>query len=313
MIGTSIKWGAGLGVLVGIACAIPPTPLNIETETSSGATESGVTAASVTGSGSGSSGSSTGTSVGATAATTEGVIETSSTTSVVSEGSTSTTGEPVVGTDESSSGGLECGTRESMCGGACCVDAAELCVADACEPCGLVIDFSGLTDTDGWMATGDWREWTGAPQSTNLPVPFPDFPAYGTDGNRDTMEPTENENSQALSHLFMVGDELRFRSWHVDEGGTGFYDNKVVQIYVGGMDHTLVNCFDGVNPQSFCSEVMGPRSQNDWDDIVLDTSMWSGMMVRLRLQYLSGSNTFDFEQGWYIDDIRTGQECGPLS
>ena len=108
--------------------------------------------------------------------------------------------------------------------------------------------------------------------------------------------------------LAAVPAEITFMSWNVDEGD--FFDTKRIDISVnGGMTwNNLVDC--AVAPtQPFCNFVDEGRAANDWDLVVLDTSMWMGQPGQLRFSYDTGDSCCTFERGWYIDDLSFASYC----
>ncbi len=254
----------------------------------------------------------------------------STTSSVLSVGSTTgesegTTG-PVCALDLIDCGGecIDPASNLSFCGavdpcdvnpGDVCDPLLEICLAGVCENCELRYNFEFVMPVGSlatWILQPDWEVRDDTPPSTNAPVNFASY-ALGTDGNRQAPYPgLENETSQVTTGTITFGDTLSFYSWHVDEGGDNpsGWDNKIIEIN-NGVYETLVNCESGVNPQSFCQQVQGPRAADDWDLIVLDTSMYSGYNTTLRITYQTNKLGNDFEQGWYIDDIRVGVNCGP--
>lgn len=311
---------AWLGILGTAAlvsgCAIPPDPLSFLTESSSGdaGTTAGTTSTSPPTSTSTPTlpGSSSDPTLSSTS--TDGGSTDTGTTSPLSASATSTDGDPTTDEGPSTSTGLECTPDTVECGmSSCCVYLDEVCLAGGCEICDLVADFDALTPV-GWLPTGDWGTYTGAPASPTLAaVPFGTV-AYGTDGNRTGMNPMDmhTENSQVLTSSITLGDRLRFRSWHVDEGGAGGSpDNKVISLFDGIMNYELVDCFNNVNLQAFCQPNMGPRAADDWDDIVLNTAAYSGQTMQIRIEYSTLTPSGAFEQGWYIDELRVGDQCGP--
>ncbi len=308
---------ASFAVVVGTGCAVPPEPLLLVaestlTEPMDASTESGSTPPLESiGSTSMSSASSSGAGEGTTSGDTGSALSVGTTVGGDESSTGGAIGPMTDGLEESSSTGVACmAPAEVSCDAACCTYVDEICVADACNACPLVDDFD--MGVPAWTPNGDWGSYFGAPASpVHAAVPFSSI-VYGTDGNRvgGVPEDQEVENSNVMTTAVVLGDELRFNSWHVDQGGQLGLDDKVIEIYVGGRFHTLVACNLGVNPQAFCSEVFGPRAGDDWDIVVLDTSTWSGMNAQFRFHYLSDTADGEFEQGWYVDELRVGSECG---
>ncbi|MCH9680933.1 MAG: hypothetical protein K0V04_05840 [Deltaproteobacteria bacterium] len=138
--------------------------------------------------------------------------------------------------------------------------------------------------------------------------------AYGNTGQDNTGG--EPENSTVTTPGILLGDTLAFYSWNVDRGGDNFggRDNKIIEIFDGAWT-PIVNCGTDLNGSAalpMCQWVMGPRTGDNWDYIVLDTSLWSGQFVQIRITYDTVDPQIGFEQGWYINDLRVG-ECGPSS
>lgn len=314
-------------------CAVPPTPIP---QVDSGSEVTGTTAGSV------------GASSMSTSAPMDSTMSASSFGATMSTDSWSSTDDPTptegsTGSSNSESSedtaGPTCPGTLVECGGECidplsnpahcgaldpcdvnpgdtCDPLTQLCIDGACQGCALEYNFEivgPVGSLAGWSLQPDWESRNGTPPSTNPPVSFNPNYVLGTDGNRQSPYPgLENESSQVTTGLISFGDSLSFRSWHVDEGGDNpnGWDNKIIEIYTGAWE-TLVNCDDGINTQSFCQQVLGPRSAEDWDLIVLDTTMYSGVDATLRITYETNKLGADFEQGWYIDDIRIGDDCGP--
>lgn len=198
--------------------------------------------------------------------------------------------------------------------GSVCDPILTICLGGACEDCELVFDFEfmGVGSLATWTWGSDWGVYNVTPSSTHAPVLLSSA-AFGTDGNRQTPYPgLENETSQVVTGVIAFDDTLSFRSWHVDEGGDNpmGWDNKRIEIFTGTYE-TLVDCELGINPQGFCDQVAGPRAADDWDLIVLDTSAYNGYNTSLRITYDTNKLGENFEQGWYIDEIRVGANCGP--
>ncbi len=202
--------------------------------------------------------------------------------------------------------------------GDACVYSDELCLAGTCEACALVADFEQAADITEWFLQDDWGLYTEAPMSnTDVAVSFALVAGqvFGTDGNRNEPYPgMESEDSIAVAPI-MIGQSLRFISWHVDEGGNAVgTDNKTIELFdpVVGDFQTIVDCNTGPNSQlPFCTSRMGPRADDDWDLVIIDTSTFTqGLMGNLRFSYDTVNAFNTWEQGWYIDDLRSG-DCGP--
>ena len=207
----------------------------------------------------------------------------------------------------------------SLCGD-CPSGACSFCDGDQCLDCLSYTDFGDFSDPAGvatWQVisitgTPDWGLYDEAPPNEDLgslPIPFPNAPVYGTDGNRNPPYPgEEEEHSQVITNMVAVPAEISFMSWNVDEGD--FFDTKRIDISVnGGMTwNNLVDC--AVAPtQPFCNFVDEGRAANDWDLVVLDTSMWMGQPGQLRFSYDTGDSCCTFERGWYIDDLSFASYC----
>jgi len=178
-------------------------------------------------------------------------------------------------------------------------------------------DFSNPAGTEGWVVnsfegTPDWRLYDEAPPNENigsLPVPFPNAPVYGIDGNRNMPYPgSESEHSEVITNVGAVPSEVTFISWNVDEGS--FFDTKRIDISVdgGATWNNLVDCEAGAL-QPFCDFVDDGRAADDWDLITIDTSMWEGQAGQLRFMYQTGDSCCGFERGWYIDDLSFASFC----
>ncbi|MEX1362017.1 MAG: DUF4215 domain-containing protein [Nannocystaceae bacterium] len=188
--------------------------------------------------------------------------------------------------------------------------------ANGCtQSCQCRLAFDDPTDIDGWQLGGSWTIHDNAPLSDSAEVMFPtQGSAFGTDGNRASPYPgAEAEESSAITPDFTVPPALRFRSWHLDEGGSvplpsdGLVrDTKRISISIdnGATWNALVDCAAGPNGDlPFCELRDGPRSGADWDDIELDTSAYAGESGRLRFEYDTHDSCCSFEKGWFIDDL----------
>lgn len=191
-----------------------------------------------------------------------------------------------------------------------------VCWEGQCPDCGAMGYDNGfdnpLTVAD-WTVTGlfgspDWRLYDEAPRNANpgsVPVPFPNAPVYGVDGNRDPPYPgNEMEHSQVVTGEGVIAAQLTFDSWHVDEGGVNV-DSKRVELSVddGATWHELANCEGAAGSQPFCTAVGDGRAGDDWDAVVLDTSAWEGQTGRLRFSYDTQDGCCAFERGWFIDNL----------
>lgn len=159
----------------------------------------------------------------------------------------------------------------------------------------------------GWTPQGTWASY-GATPVTSLPSVAFGQTVYGVTG----QDNGGNELSQVTMNPVPGGATLSFRSWNVDRGGNNVegWDNKIIEYYEGGWQ-TLVDCDLGPNDHlPFCDFVAGPRAADDWDQIVLAVPGWSGPS-QLRFRYETNAVQTGSEQGWYIDDIRIGDDCGP--
>lgn len=207
----------------------------------------------------------------------------------------------------------------SLCGD-CPSAACSFCDNGQCLDCMSFTDngdFSDPMGVAGWQVTSisgtaDWGLYDEAPPNENvgsLPVPFPNAPVYGTDGNRNPPYPgSEAEHSQVVTTTAVVPAEITFISWNVDEGD--FFDTKRIEISVdGGMSwDTIVDCSAGAL-QPFCMFVADGRAADDWDLVTLDTAMWMGQAGQLRFTYETGDSCCGFERGWYIDDLSFASFC----
>jgi hypothetical protein len=210
-------------------------------------------------------------------------------------------------------------TGLSLCGDCPGGAGCSFCDAGQCLDCTSYIDYSDFSDpvgVAGWTVqslagTADWGLYDAAPQSENpgsLPIPFPNAPVYGTDGNRQTPYPgEETEDSQVTTAVGVVPAQITFNSWNVDEGN--FVDGKRVELSVdgGATWNTLVDC-QGAGGQPFC-DFVNDRLGTDWDPIVIDTSMWEGESGQLRFVYETLDPCCGFERGWFIDDLSFAAFC----
>ena len=190
-----------------------------------------------------------------------------------------------------------------------CDDANEDTDDGCTNSCACRLTFSSEEDIDGWELAGGWARHVGAPVSEDwAAVDFATQGAvFGTDGNRVAPYPgQELETSSATSTTFMIPETLRFRSWHVDEGGDESYDNKRILISTdeGGEWTTLVDCYAGPNSDlPFCLNEDSARGEGDWDDIEVDAAAHAGVPGMIRFEYDTFDDCCGFEQGWYIDEI----------
>jgi len=210
-------------------------------------------------------------------------------------------------------------TGLSLCGDCPGGAGCSFCEAGQCLDCMSFTDFSDFSDpvgVSGWTVqsisgTADWGLYNGAPQSQDpgsMPIAFPNAPVYGTDGNRQAPYPgEETEDSQVTTAVGVVPAEISFMSWNVDEGS--FVDGKRVELSVdgGATWNALVDC-QAAGGQPFCDFVFD-RAGDDWDLIVLDTSMWEGQAGQLRFVYETLDSCCEFERGWYIDDLSFAAFC----
>ncbi|MEM9459082.1 MAG: hypothetical protein AAGF11_33195 [Myxococcota bacterium] len=214
-----------------------------------------------------------------------------------------------------------CRSNEQPNGLALCGDCpgggpCSFCEAGQCLDCMSFSDFGDFNDPGSvaeWVVTdvsgggADWRIYNEAPANTTSgPIPFPNAPVYGTDGNRQEPYPgAEAETSNVVTGEGTVPMAFTFISWNVDEGGS-FYDNKIIELTVdGGVTwNTLVNCEMGIDAiQPFCTNVGDGRLGTDWDMISIDTAMWEGMTGQIRFTYDTQDSCCSFERGWFIDDL----------
>jgi hypothetical protein len=210
-------------------------------------------------------------------------------------------------------------TGLALCGDCPGGSGCSFCDAGQCLDCMSYTDFSDFSDpvgVSGWTVqslsgTADWGLYDFAPQSQDLgsvPLPFPNAPVYGTDGNRQAPYPgEETEDSQVTTAVGVVPAQISFMSWNVDEGS--FVDGKRVELSVdgGATWNTLVDC-QGLGGQPFC-DFVSDRPADDWDLIVLDTSAWQGMPGQLRFVYETLDSCCGFERGWFIDDLSFAAFC----
>ncbi len=204
----------------------------------------------------------------------------------------------------------------SLSCGECLAGAGECgyCFAGICPDCQQIVpdnDFEDERSVTGWVLTGDWKTYSAAPPDTSgaPPISFSTGLALGTDGN--LVAPyggmAHAETSSATSPLFILGSEVTFMSWHVDEGGNTDgrmkYDNKTIELSVDGGDvwEVLVDCGLG-DPFPFCTAVT-ERLGDDWDAITLDTSAHVGQSAQLRFGYDTVDASSGSERGWYIDEL----------
>ncbi len=219
--------------------------------------------------------------------------------------------------NEQASGLALCG--DCMGGGPC-----SFCMEGDCQLCTSFTDlgdFANPLAINGWEIVAldggqpDWGLYDEAPPNElagSLPVPFPNAPVFGIDGNQSPPYPGtgEAEHSQVTTTPAVVPNQITFISWNVDEGGST-YDTKHIEVSVDdGMTwNTLVNCAGGGGGQPFCNNVGDGRLATDWDNIVIDTSAYEGMTGRLRFTYDTIDSCCSFERGWFIDDLSFASFC----
>jgi len=204
---------------------------------------------------------------------------------------------------------------EARCGDGAVQEGVEGCDdgntddTDGCtHSCECRLTFEDAGELDGWQLSGDWRLYERAPPGELLPeMPFgAQGSVFGTDGNRSMPYPGQHaETSSAITSSFTVPDTLRFRSWHVDEGGP-INDTKRIGLSVdgGATWNTVVDCGAGLDADlPFCALEEGPREGSDWDDIEIDVSDFAGLTGRLRFEYDTADSCCSSEQGWFIDDL----------
>jgi hypothetical protein len=208
-----------------------------------------------------------------------------------------------------------------------CTDCAEgpggcnTCQQGACIDCMSmpnVNDFNGSLPTLGWViedigGTGaDWRLYWSAPQNHNSgSVSLSTGPAFGTDGNRVTPYPgNEMEHSRVTTTLDILPTNLTFASWHVDEGGQGGLDDKIIEVSTDeGMTWTvLVQCSPS-SSLAFCQSRSDTRAGGDWDNISIPMGGFAGQVGQLRFTYDTGDGCCGFERGWFIDNLNFAQYC----
>lgn len=179
---------------------------------------------------------------------------------------------------------------------------------DGCSSsCTCRLNFEDGSQIAGWQLEGGWGRYGEAPASDWAAVPFVmQGQVFGTDGNRTTAAPgAEHESSSATTTNFVIPQVLRFRSWHVDEGGPS-YDTKRILVSVddGTRWESLVDCNEGPHSElPFCLSEKGPRGGSEWDDIEIDASAFAGSTGMLRFEYDTVDECCGFEQGWFIDDL----------
>lgn len=307
--------------LVPAGCACPPPPLDLESDGESGATT---------------------TVQGPTSSQTTLLTATNGATTVDTLDSTTAGTAGTAGTASEETSGVGCDESEILCDGACvdprfdpdhcgasdpcdanpgvtCEGPFEGCAEGGCTSCDQLEDFEVpllppcILGT--WALEPDWCIYSGAPSSTHPAMPFASN-VLGTDGNRSAPYPgTDDETSSARSGVVTIGHTLAFRSWHVDEGGMvampggESFDNKIIELELDMGPVTVVDCGAGIGLQVFCLPSSGPRASDDWDAVVIDTSAYAGMRGTLRFAYETNGSSGSFEQGWFIDDLRTGA-CG---
>lgn len=200
----------------------------------------------------------------------------------------------------------------ATCGDAIIWDGVETCddgntfASDGCtDSCQCAWNFEDPTHIAGWVMTGGWGLFTEAPESTNPAVPFTtQGTVFGTDGNRAPPYPGgELEDSTLTTNDFELPETLTFLSWHADEGGTT-YDQKRIEVSTnsGASWTTVLDCDVGpADTSPFCTLVMGPRDESDWDEVEVDISGFAGQTGRVRFAYNTVDTCCTWEQGWYID------------
>ncbi len=201
------------------------------------------------------------------------------------------------------------------------------CAAGVCQDCTSLPELESfdsmnfppfLPVTDGWafeaVFGGSWGIFSNIPNNEdNAGVLFPsNAPFFGIDGSTaGAADGTGEVNAaNAVTRPDVFDDVLTFRSWHQDEGGAT--DGKRIEITVDGGDTWLpvADCSmaEPLSAFPFCTQV-NSRDAEDWDDIEIDVSDFSGDEGQIRFSYNTGDSCCGFERGWYIDDINFGQVC----
>lgn len=216
--------------------------------------------------------------------------------------------------EDEPTGGQESVGLDVSTGGTTDTDVTTDTDTDGCmQECTCGWTFEDGESLDDWMLSGSWALYAEAPMSDLASVSFgAQGHVLGTDGNRAPPYPgAELETSGATSSSFVIPPLLRFRSWHVDEGGIQAYDTKRILVSTddGASWSVLVDCAAGPNAElPLCQPHEVSRDGDSWDDIELDTAEHAGMPGRLRFEYDTADECCVFEQGWFIDDLGVS-EC----
>ncbi len=239
-----------------------------------------------------------------------------------------------VGEDEA------CGSAEATsCGAADTCDAQGYCQGNdmvnllSCEDCpagqencngcldGACLDCASPTDSfdaglPGWVTNtpsgGSWVVFSQIPNNEDdegaiMPS---DMAFMGNDGSTVGTPDGIGETVDAsiTSPVDVMPDILTFDSWNLDEGGIEGADNKTIEIStdLGETWDVLVDCSSDAYP--FC-DFVSARGADEWDNISIDTSAYTGMDAQLRFTYQTGDSCCDFEYGWYVDNLNFAQVC----
>ncbi|MFO0614439.1 MAG: hypothetical protein U0414_17780 [Polyangiaceae bacterium] len=209
-----------------------------------------------------------------------------------------------------------------------CSDGSGLCDScggGICLNCPPLQTFEQAYTFTKWTLAGGWGYYS-QPAPLNSPSVGgnPDFAdtVFGNDGVRTkdywpfnpasgtyVYEPNTIEDSAATTPSVVLPDIIKFDSWHVDRGGVAGRDVKRISVTVGGNTTVLVDCNGGaLHTLPFCQPVMS-RAIDAWDAIEIPTGALAGMVGVVEFKYESADTGFNWEQGWYIDNINLAR-CG---
>ncbi len=206
------------------------------------------------------------------------------------------------------------------------------CGGGVCLNCPAVQDFGsvplgyfGPNDLSHWQLTGSWNVVDQAPpDSATMPL---DTLPFGAGGNQQWVlgsdgpkvapyytaaggtVPTATETSFARTPTTLIPTNITFKSWNQDRGGMSSRDVKRVRVTTdaGTTFTTLLDCNGGANSTlPLCTQVMS-RAASDWDMITIPTGALAGKTGIVEFDYDTVDAGFDWERGWYIDDLNVAR------